>query len=199
MIQLNIIEKPIDDQLQPWADHLARISRGTKSLTVGLMSGSRFSNDARAIFRMARAVQQGLTEQSLSRSLLLVRLDVHCPKIPLLGSPTTELENEPTIERSALGNWMSVEVPVQIGNVASPGLKQLPRWLAKWKQHYEVILVDLGPMHLVTSRLLGRFCEFNYVVLGPTSCASAQWILQHINHHEECGAHIAGSIIAAAA
>ena len=102
---------------------------------------------------------------------------------------------DPGIEKSALGDWHQIDVPMVLGNTAPWALQQLPRWLPKWKLRYGVILIDLGPIHLVASRTVGRLCDSNYIVLGPNSSASAQWLMQYVDYHSYCGSHIVGTLV----
>jgi hypothetical protein len=57
-----------------------------------------------------------------------------------------------------------------------------------------MILIDLGPINLIPSRTIGRLCDTNYILLGPNTSASAQWILQYVDYHTYCGSHIAGTL-----
>lgn len=189
----------VDPRLTAWANEIAGITCQSKNVTLGLISGNRFSNDARVIFRIVRQLQQSLASISSDASILLCRLDVRSPSsMSLLIKESDELP-EPKIERSALGNWSVVEVPMTVGNVAPRALQMVPRLLPKWKMRYNLVVIDLGPLHVVPSRIVGRLCDCNYVVLGPGSCASAQWITQYINYHEDCGSHIAGTVCATSA
>ncbi len=188
-----------EDRLASWSSELSKIVCTTKNLTIGLCSGNRFNNDARIVYRILKSLQAATAEVAPEANMLLCRLDARQTSPWDLVCSRDEQVAEPKLEKSALGNWDCVDVPITVGNVATRSLQQVPRWLPKWKLRYNLIVVDLGPMHLVPSRIIGRLCDGSYVILGPDSCASAQWISQYVSHHEECGAHIAGTIVAAAA
>lgn len=188
-----------DTGLHQWADQIANIAIQTNNLSVGLVSGNRFGNDPRVIFRIVRSLQGAVHQLKPNSSCLLCRLDVRVSSAVRRLSWSREEAAEPKVERSALGNWHFVEVPIVVGNVATPSLQLVPRLLPKWKLNYNLVLIDLGPLHLVPSRIVGRLCDCNFVLLGPTSCASSQWINQFVSHHADCGSHITGTITAGAA
>jgi hypothetical protein len=58
-----------------------------------------------------------------------------------------------------------------------------------------MIMIDLGPMHHVPSRTIGRLCDHCYVLLGPDLCASVDWIRQHLAWHDRAGSTVGGTII----
>lgn len=188
-----------DESLLAWCGHIAQVSRGAKNLTIGLTSGNRNNNDARVIYRIMKSLQASVLQQSPTASLLLCRLNVESASALRFLGFGKELSQEPLTAKSALGNWFQVDVPIAIGSMAPRALQQVPRWLPKWKMRYDLVVVDLGPMHQVPSRVIGRFCDSNYVILGPDTTASAQWISQFIQYHEDCGAHIGGTIVATSA
>lgn len=179
---------------ETWIDDLVKQAAGAQCYTLGLISGHRDPNDARCVYKLARLFADRLSKQVSNSDLLVCRLNIDCPILAKFcradDSPT-----EPEIIRSALGDWYEVEIEMTIGQSAPWTLKALPRWLPKWKHRYSMILIDLGPINLVPSRTIGRLCDANYIVLGPNSSASAQWILQHVDYHTYCGSHIAGTLV----
>jgi len=179
---------------EAWYDQIARQGSHSRGFTVGLISGHRDQNDPRCIYRIAARLTKAMANYRSNSGLLVCRLEVRCP---LWGSwlATPEQKVEPIVEKSALGDWHQVDVPMTLGNTAPWSLQQLPRWLPRWKLRYNIILIDLGPIHLVSSRTIGRLCDSNYIVLGPNSTASAQWILQYADYHAYCGSHIAGTLL----
>lgn len=189
----------VESRLATWADEIAGITLQSKNVTLGLISGNRSNNDARVVFQLVRQLQHSLDAKCADASMLLCRLDVRSPSSMSLLTKEADDLPEPKIEKSALGNWGVVEVPMTVGNVAPRALQMVPRLLPKWKLRYNLVVIDLGPLHVVPSRIVGRLCDCNFVVLGPGSCASAQWITQYITYHEDCGSHIGGTICATAA
>ena len=182
------------DQLSDWCEQVLQRQLPQQACVLGLISGHRDPNDLRAIARIARVMADGLAQRPGRGELLVCRLDIQPLSLDSTGQPSTA-QVEPRIDRSALGNWSAVEVPLPIGKTASWSLRQLPRWLLNWRMRYSMVLIDLGPIHLVPSRVVGRLCDENYLLLGPTSCASAQWLMQHIDFHEYCGSRVTGSLV----
>jgi hypothetical protein len=187
-----------DQQLNNWCVDIVANNSGSKCITIGLTSGNRNPNDARVIYRLVKSLSESLLERRQESNLLLCRLDVKSVAWELFRS-TENTDVDARIEKSALGSWDHVEIPVVVSNVAPKSLQQIPRLLPKWKLRYSTIVVDLGPINQVPSRTIGRLCDSNFVVIGPNSCASAQWISQHVDYHLDCGAHINGTIVASAA
>lgn len=180
--------------LEKWVAAISQEARSAKCTTVGLIGGSRLGIDRRVTDMLAKNLSQGLQLIQAQMRLLVVRLTVEETTLPLLRQ-TAEKEQFPAISASPLGRWSFVDVPMLLGNAAPWALEQLPKRLPEWKESFEVILLDLGAMHLVTSRAVGRLCDGCYVVLGPDSCASPDWILQHIAWHERSGAQVIGSLV----
>ena len=180
-----------------WYEQLANQSQHSQGLTIGLISGHRDQNDPRCIYKIASRLVSAMPCNRTRSQLLVCRLDVQSPLLGRLGAWGTDTDQhvEPIIEKSALGEWFQVEVPMVLGNSAPWALQQLPRWIPKWKMRYSIILIDLGPIHLVSSRTVGRLCDANYIVLGPNSSASSQWLLQYVDYHAYCGSHIAGTLV----
>jgi hypothetical protein len=190
-----------------WSRSMVREARSNRCLTVGLISGSRQRNDRRAIDRLPQVLVNQLRDAELDPRLLLVRLDVFVvsrlsanSRVELSG-PTLESryshgeQSEPELNESPLGRWLQVDVPMPVGETASWTLQRLPRWLAKWKEEFSVILLDLGPICLVPSRIIGRLCHKNFVLLGPDPCGSHEWILRHVAWHHESGSNICGTLV----
>jgi hypothetical protein len=200
MIQMASAEHSdaVDRHLKNWCETIAASQGQRANITIGLTSGSRTANDARVIFKIVKALQAAIAERRPKHSLLLCRLDVTSAPLELL-STAVDIDTEARLERSALGEWDHVEIDVCIGSYAPKSLLKIPRLLPKWKLRYDTIIVDLGAIHQVPSRTIGRLCDANFVIIGPNSSASAQWIKQYVDHHTACGSHIAGSIVAAAA
>lgn len=191
-----------DQRLKNWSDDIAAINAGSKCLTIGLTSGNRNPNDARVVYRLVKSLTDSIGQQrgdsQGDSSLLLCRINVQLlPFGPLLTFSDEVVEQR--IEKSALGAWDQVEVAVSVGNVASKSLQQVVRTLPKWKLRYKTIVIDLGAIHHLPSRIIGRWCDSTYVLIGPSTCASAQWITQFVEYHRDCGSHIAGTITASAA
>jgi hypothetical protein len=184
----------VNSNLESWSDELVRQTSGSACLTIGLISGHREPNDARCVYILAGQLAQRLSTRHGDSDLLVCRLEIDCPVLARFRTVSDE-PLEPEIEKSALGNWHEVEVPMTLGQSAPWALKALPRWLPKWKLRYKMILIDLGPINLIPSRTIGRLCDANYLLLGPNSSASAQWILQYVDYHTYCGSHIAGTLV----
>jgi hypothetical protein len=187
-----------DQRLNQWCVDTVASNSGSKCTTIGLTSGNRYPNDARVIYRLAKSLSEALLEGRQESNLLLCRLDVKSIAWGLFRS-SENTDVEARIEKSALGSWDHVEIPIVVGNVAPKSLQQFPRLLPKWKLRYSTIIVDLGPIHQIPSRTIGRLCDANFVVIGPNSCASAQWISEQVDYHLDCGADISGTIVASAA
>ncbi len=183
------------DLFQQIAEHAIR----TDCLTVGLVSGHRLGNDVRCVHRFAGQVISSLVEADCHEKMLVCRIIVERPLLKRFGlgfKERTDQEVVPPIRRSAIGNWFQVDVPITLGDSAPWMLQQIPKLLPQWKQQYRLILIDLGPIHLVTSRAIGRLCDANYLLLGPNSSASADWLLQYVDYHAYCGSNIVGTMLA---
>jgi|LakMenE01Jun11ns_1017448.scaffolds.fasta_scaffold9924757_1 hypothetical protein len=187
---MNAAELPTLNWCEQWVAKLA----DTPSIAIGLISGHREPNDPRSVHRIARRMSEALTAHPGRLSMLVCQLDIHTGG-GMLSKKCSETLVEPEITKSPLGNWHQVQVAMRIGASAPEPLQRLPRWLAKWKHRHSLILVDLGPIHLVPSRMLGRLCDANYLMLGPNWCASSQWLLQYVDYHEYCGSHILGTVV----
>jgi hypothetical protein len=178
---------------------IPQLLSSSKCATIGLTSGSRNLNESRSVYRLVNSIASLLDRGSEDSDLLLCRLEVQPKAWPRATQRAIE-EPLKNIEKSVLGNWYQLDVSIECDRpTASHVLQQLPHALSKWQLRYKAVIMDLGPMHLPPSRILGRLCDVSFVMLGPNSCASAQWINQYIEYHEECGATIAGTIIASVA
>ncbi len=176
-----------------WSQSIADQARSSRSMTVGLMSGSRQSTDRRALDQLARQVSRAVSATRLDPRMLLVRLDIQVPsKLARLADGEQRV---PEVKASPLGRWSLVEVPMPVLATAPWTLEQLPRWLPTWKAKFGLIVIDLGPMHLVPSRVIGRLCDATYLILGPESCASEDWIQYHLAWHARSGTHVVGTLV----
>ncbi|MEM8736835.1 MAG: hypothetical protein AAGG44_21575, partial [Planctomycetota bacterium] len=112
---------------------------------------------------------------------------------------TVEVEDEeriPVAQRSPLGPYCDVEVVAVERKRVTPGLENLPRWLAEWKDNFQLIIVDIGSIDSVASKSIGRLCDGCYLLLGPHSCGSQEWIMQQVAWHNRSGSTICGTIVA---
>lgn len=189
-------------KITPWAHGIAEEAKSTPCLTLGLTSGSRQGNDRRSIDQIVAEVadELQLTESSALTStqrMLVVRLEVHASRD--LERAVDQSAKIPVPQRSPLGVWYDVAIPMPVGKRASWSLEQLPIWLPVWKNTHSLIIVDLGPVNLVPSRMVGRLCDACYLLLGPTPCGSHEWIMQHIAWHQRSGSTVCGTIVASAA
>lgn len=174
---------------------LAQQASEAQCLTIGLVNGHRDGNDVRCLHRLAGQLSAELAKAHCPSSLLVCHLNIEHPFWGKLGFLEEDYE-EPQIAKSPLGDWYAIDVPITLGRSAPWMLQQLPRWLPNWKQRFRLILMNLGPIHLVTSRTIGRLCDANYMLLGPNSSASADWLLQYMDYHGYCGSNIVGTIVA---
>jgi hypothetical protein len=179
-------------QLKPWTDLLEQLAQGAVNLTVGLIAGSRSSNERGALDRLAHA---GLPS---ARDGLLVRLNFGNEAVSKrqLRSARASEQNPISIP-SPLGKWREVSVPMQLGSTAPKSLERLPRWLSQWKRQHDRILIDLGPVDQPVCRAVGRYCDTSLLLLGPETCASPSWLRRHIDHLTQCDVTLSGSIVVA--
>ena len=177
-----------------WGGAVAAAAQNATTYSIGLTSGSRFANDRRAVERLARSAATELMNAT-GASTLLLRLD---PNAADSGAPTTRIA-APTATKSPLGPWYEISLPMPEKSSAPWALEHIPHWLPQWKLRHRLVAIDLGPMHLTPSRMIGRLCDVCYVMLGPNTCASHDWIMQQIDFHSRSGSTIAGSIISSAA
>lgn len=174
-----------------WGGEVAAAAQMATTYSIGLMSGSRFPNDRRLIDRLVKSAAQELCE-STGASTLLLRLDSSAVDT----SPAMSRTAPPTAVKSPLGPWNEIALPMPESKSAPRALEQIPHWLPQWKLRHRLVVIDLGPMHLAPSRVIGRLCDTSYLLLGPSTCASHDWIMQQIDFHSRSGTVIAGSIVA---
>lgn len=176
-----------------WAAELARESIQTSCTTIGLISGSRYASSRCVIDGYARRIAAAITELRAKRPMLIVRLDVRTDDAPPRSGPSAEAP--PATSVSPLGPWSEVTVPVPVGKRAGWWLEHLPHWLPTWKREFGFLLIDLGPIAEVPSRVIGRLCDGCYVLLGPEACGSHEWLLQHVAWHDRSGCTICGTLL----
>lgn len=179
-----------------WAQSIYRECSHAKCTSIGLASGNRHANDRRVVDSLAQSLVAAFgVKWSARAGLLVVRLDVF--QSVLLERQDDQPVGAPRPAASPLGAWSEVTVPMPVGNVASWSLLNVPRWLPVWKSQFRFLLIDLGPIHLVPSRAIGRLCDGCYVILGPAPCASTEWLRHHIAWQQSSGSSLRGSIVAA--
>jgi hypothetical protein len=181
----------------PWATSIAEETLGAKCTTLGLTNGSRAPSNRRVIDNLARMLYQQLKQVRDDTEMLVVRLNVF--KSRSLDRQDDQPAGAPWVTRSALGPWSEVNIPVPVGKTASWSLQQIPEWMTLWKSSHSFVLLDLGAMHWLPSRMVGRLCDSCYILLGPDACASHEWILQHVAWHDRSGSTICGTIVASRA
>ncbi len=174
-----------------WGGTVAAAAQRASTYSIGLMSGSRFPNDRRLIERLVKSAAEELG-QLTGASTLLLRLDSTAHESHATATRTTA----PVAIKSPLGPWYEISLPMPPSKSAPRALEQIPHWLPQWKLRHRLVAIDLGPMHLTPSRIIGRLCDACYLMLGPATCASHDWIMQHIDFHSRCGTVIAGSLVA---
>lgn len=175
-----------------WGSEVAAAAQSASTYSIGLMSGSRFANDRRLIDRLVKSAALDLGE-STGASTLLLRLDNAAGHN---AAPTTSRPAAPVASKSPLGPWYEICLPMPQSKTAPWTLEQIPHWLPQWKLRHRLVVIDLGPMHLTPSRIIGRLCDACYLMLGPSTCASHDWIMQQIDFHSRSGTVIAGSVVA---
>ncbi len=176
-----------------WATALAEEARTATCLTVGITDGSRADIDRRVLDRLIGELAERYEERQADEQMLVLRLSVFASR--QLDRAADQPATIPVAQRSPLGAWSEVTVPVPVGARASWSLQQLPDWLPTWKASFGLILIDLGPVNLVPSRIVGRLCDSCYLVLGPDSCASKDWIMEQIAWHGQSGSTICGTLL----
>ncbi len=182
-----------DKLLRQWATAASEQALKAVNFTIGLMSGSRLLIDRRAVDRLTCVVAERMEDPTLLIRLMVTESSVEKALQFTQGYPF----ETPPLKRSALGNWNEVSLAIPVGGSAPVALQSLPKWLAGWKRNHRLILIDLGPMHQVPARTIGRYCDNSYIVLGPVSCASHAWIMREIAILDHCGVSLAGTIIVA--
>ena len=174
-----------------WGGEVAAAAQMATTYSIGLMSGSRFANDRRLIDRLVKSAALELAE-STGASTLLLRLD-NAAREP---DSTKSRAAVPVASKSPLGPWYEISFPMPQSKSAPWALEHIPQWMPQWKLRHRLLVIDLGPMHLTPSRVIGRLCDMCYLMLGPSTCASHDWIMQQIDFHSRSGTIIAGSVVA---
>jgi hypothetical protein len=184
----------IELQTASWGGEVAAAAQMATTYSIGLMSGSRFPNDRRLIDRLVKSAATELTELT-GASTLLLRLDNTAREVD-----SNKTRNAvPVATKSPLGPWYEISMPMPQSQSAPWSLEHIPHWMPQWKLRHRLVVIDLGPMHLAPSRVIGRLCDTCYLLLGPSTCASHDWITQQIDFHSRSGTIIAGSIVATTA
>ena len=184
----------IELQTASWGGEVAAAAQMATTYSIGLMSGSRFPNDRRLIDRLVKSAATELTELT-GASTLLLRLDNTAREVD-----SNKTRNAvPVATKSPLGPWYEISLPMPQSQSAPWSLEHIPHWMPQWKLRHRLVVIDLGPMHLAPSRVIGRLCDTCYLLLGPSTCASHDWITQQIDFHSRSGTIIAGSIVATTA
>ncbi len=178
---------------QSWAAELAHESQLTQCTTIGLISGNRTAAPRCVIEGYARLIADALTALRARRPMLIVRIG----NAGKFDSPRASqlTESAPHIAASPLGPWSEVNISVAAGKQMLATLERLSYLLPEWKREFGFVLIDLGPIAEVPSRMIGRHCDSSFVLLGPESCGSYEWLLQHIAWHAESGSTICGTLV----
>jgi hypothetical protein len=185
----------MDAKSTRWGSCIASEASQAATYSVGLMSASRFANDRRAVDRLLRSATQELTQLDFGATTLFVCLDV----LNNLQTKTRTSTAVPSPSKSLLGPWYEVFLPASDTKSMKLLTDNLAVWLPQWKQEHRLVVVDLGPMHLTAAQSAGRLCDVCYLILGPGTCASHDWIVRQVNQLDRMGTVIAGSVIATAA
>jgi hypothetical protein len=183
-----------DLQTAGWGGEVAAAAQMATTYSIGLMGGSRFPNDRRLIDRLVKSAALELAEVT-GASTLLLRLDSTALEVNTTASRNTV----PVAIKSPLGPWYEISLPMPHSPTAPWSLEHIPHWMPQWKLRHRLVVIDLGPMHLAPSRVIGRLCDTCYLLLGPSTCASHDWVMQQIDFHSRSGTIIAGSILATTA
>ncbi len=191
--QATLSEDATANTAQAWAADLAQESLLTKCTTIGLISGSRDAAQRCVIDAYARCIADAFSAVRSRHAMLIVRLDDR----PLAASrrDNQDADSLPSVAASLLGPWSEVTVAVGAGKQASDRLEKLSNLLPNWKREFGFVLVDLGPIAELPSRLIGRHCDSCFVLLGPEACGSHEWLLQHIAWHARSGSTICGTLV----
>lgn len=181
-----------ETQTATWGGEVAAAAQMATTYSIGLMSGCRFPNDRRLVDRLVKSAASELGELT-GASTLLLRLENTARE---LDSNSKLRSAVPVASKSPLGPWYEISLPMPQSRSAPWALEHIPHWLPQWKLRHRLVVIDLGPMHLAPSRVIGRLCDTCYLMLGPSTCASHDWIMQQIDFHNRSGTSIAGSIVA---
>ncbi len=192
------LQNELDPSGANWAADVVSDLSQNVSMTIGLTRGSRHTSDSQVVDALSQLLDRALKDhREVVRPMLVVRLQASAGTD--LGRAAERAEAVPSLVRSSLGTWSEVSIPVPVGKHASRSLENLPHWLSVWKRNFGLILVDLGPISQVPSRVIGPLCDGCYIVLGPEPCGSRDWILRHVAWHQHSGSTIYGTLVANAA
>ena len=174
-------------EFSTWASDVATEALAATCLMVGITNGSQLPTDRATFCSIAFQVSSKLADSG-HRTLVLRITD---------SGQTQEGSSEriPVAHRSPLGSWSEVELFCKASDVQGDS-KLLSEWLPNWKESFQLLLVDLGSLNSPMSRGAGRFCDGSYLLLGPTHCASQEWIMQQIAWHHRSGSTICGTLLA---
>ncbi len=120
-----------------WASCIATEAHQSTTFSVGLMSGSRFANDRRAVDRLLRTAASELLQLEFGASTLLLRMDISGDL-----SATLKLGAMPAELKSPLGSWYEIVLPAADKVAVDKTLNQLEDWLPQWKQQHRLVVVD---------------------------------------------------------
>lgn len=190
-------QNSVDRSAQRWAAGIVGDLNVSNTMTIGLTSGSRYASDQRSVDGLAQAIHSALSKRyDATRTMLLLRLKNAVSSEQRLGE--NEKQIGPSIIDSNRGEWSEVTVPVPVSHGAygsNSAVDYLSHWMATWKQEFSVILVDLGPICTAPSRMIGRLCDGCYILLGPETCGSREWILRHVAWHQQNGSTVCGTLV----
>ena len=180
-----------------WSREIALLAMNSPSCAIGLMNGARDAIDAATVRTIVAQLSEQMVSIDSQARMLHLRLNVFESRN--LDRAMDQPATIPVAKRCPLGPWCEVTVPLPVGATASWSLMQLPDWLPIWKESFDLLLVELGPLHLVASRAIGRLCNRNFLILGPSGCGAPDWLMQQISHHHQGGTIIDGTIVGRAA
>jgi hypothetical protein len=180
------------DSACAWAADLAREAQLAPCTTIGLVSGNRFANNRRTIDSYVKLVVEQLQKVRFDRSVLVVRLEQGAPGVRRREARAKPLS---TPTRSPLGAWSDVHVDVSNDQRPQANLLELVERLPVWKNDFGFLLLDLGPISEVSSRVVGRLCDGCYIMLGAESCGSYEWLMRQIAWHARSGSTICGTLL----
>lgn len=181
------------DTAQVWAAEVAQEAVLSNCTTIGLINGSRDSTSRNVVNVYARLLADAFSALRSRRPMLIARLSSH----PARNSRREHqhADSAPDVTVSPLGPWSEVTISVSAGKQARDTLESLTYLLPNWKREFGFILVDLGPISEVPSRLIGGHCDSCFLLLGPESCGSHEWLLQQIAWHARSGSTICGTLV----
>ncbi|MFK7737574.1 MAG: hypothetical protein AB8B50_16180 [Pirellulaceae bacterium] len=180
-----------DTCLSSWTDNLVVEASSTPCLTVGVCNGGREANDRLTMDHLLGRLERSLTRFAPDRRMLSIRID---PQNMQADKPI--VERMPIAQRSALGDYHEVQLSCERGSKNGHALNGLADWLPSWKEAFGLIVLDIGPIDSREARVSGRLCDGCYVLLGPRTCGSQEWINQQIAWHSRSGSTVCGTILA---